>query len=444
MRHQSGPGHITAILLLALLPTHAEAQAVSVPSAAESPFLDRTAGLGLAEAIALAREREPGLQAARTDVAVARGQRQQGGLRPNPSLTVENRQEPGGTDHAFSVGVEWPLDLFRRQGRVVTADREVAVAESMAAERERVLVADVVLQYGRAAATIREAQVAADLAATIEVQAASMRSRADEGAAPRLESDLLQVEVRRLQALRDVAAGRAERAVIALKPLLGIDAGERLALREPLEALVAVHATPGFGGLPAPAASGRADVRAAMQRALVAEAQVDQARREGRFDVSLFGTYMRMDAGFPQFGFSPAGVPERVRGQFNYVSVGAVVMLPLLDRNQGRISAAQAQQIAADARRRATELAVASELAGAAARGERARQALSAYGDSTRELARRNLDVVRQTFELGRATVFDVLAEQRRYLEFEQGYTAALLEAWEAYADLSRAAGGSK
>jgi outer membrane protein, heavy metal efflux system len=444
MRHQSGPGHITAILLLALLPTHAEAQAVSLPAAAGSPFLDRTAGLGLAEAIALAREREPGLQAARTDVAVARGQRQQGGLRPNPSLTVENRQEPGGTDHAFSVGVEWPLDLFRRQGRVVTAEREVAVAESMAAERERVLVADVVLQYGRAAATIREAQVAADLAATIEVQAASMRSRADEGAAPRLESDLLQVEVRRLQALRDVAAGRAERAVIALKPLLGMDAGERLALREPLEALVAVHATPGFGGLPAPAASGRADVRAAMQRALVAEAQVDQARREGRFDVSLFGTYMRMDAGFPQFGLSPAGVPERVRGQFNYVSVGAVVMLPLLDRNQGRISAAQAEQTAADARRRATELAVASELAGAAARGERARQALSAYGDSTRELARRNLDVVRQTFELGRATVFDVLAEQRRYLEFEQGYTAALLEAWEAYADLRRAAGGSK
>jgi outer membrane protein TolC len=40
--------------------------------------------------------------------------------------------------------------------------------------------------------------------------------------------------------------------------------------------------------------------------------------------------------------------------------------------------------------------------------------------------------------------VFDVLTEQRRYLEFEQGYTAALLEAWEAYADVRRAAGESK
>jgi cobalt-zinc-cadmium efflux system outer membrane protein len=430
------------MLVVAMGWGHAGAQQPPLLSATESPWLDRAGGLGLDEAVELARAREPSLQASRADADVARGQRRQAGVRANPSLTFENRQEPGGTDHLVSVGVEWPLELLRRRGRVVTADREVTVAEAMAADRERVLVADVVLQYGRAVAAIREAQVAADLAATVEAQAASMRARADEGAAPRLESDLLQVEVRRLQAQRDLADGRAERAVIALKPLLGMAAGERLALREPLEALVAAHAPNPLQQVPD--ASTRADVGVARQRALVAEAQVDQARREGRLDVSLFGTYMRMDAGFPQLGVSPGGVPERVRGQFDYVSAGAVVMLPLLNRNQGRIAAAQAERIAADARRRAIELAAASDVAAATARAERARRALAAYGGSTRDLARRNVDVVRQTFELGRATVFDVLAEQRRYVEFEQGYTAALLEAWEAYADLRRAAGDSK
>ena len=44
--------------------------------------------------------------------------------------------------------------------------------------------------------------------------------------------------------------------------------------------------------------------------------------------------------------------------------------------------------------------------------------------------------MVRQTFELGRMTVFDVMAEQRRYLEFERAYTMTLLEAWEARAEL--------
>ena len=33
-------------------------------------------------------------------------------------------------------------------------------------------------------------------------------------------------------------------------------------------------------------------------RIRVADAQIDRARREGRFDLSLFGSYMRMDAGF--------------------------------------------------------------------------------------------------------------------------------------------------
>ena len=75
---------------------------------------------------------------------------------------------------------------------------------------------------------------------------------------------------------------------------------------------------------------------------------------------------------------------------------------------------------------------------------DRARQALVAFGETTRSLARRNLEVVSQTFELGRATVFDVLAEQRRYLEFEQAFTATLLEAWEAHADIRRAMGEQK
>ena len=66
------------------------------------------------------------------------------------------------------------------------------------------------------------------------------------------------------------------------------------------------------------------------------------------------------------------------------------------------------------------------------------------YAVGVRALASRNLDVVRQTFELGRATVFDVLTEQRRFLEIEQAYTAALREAWEARATLKRALGETR
>jgi outer membrane protein TolC len=56
-------------------------------------------------------------------------------------------------------------------------------------------------------------------------------------------------------------------------------------------------------------------------------------------------------------------------------------------------------------------------------------------------LARHNLDIVRETYQLGRATLFDVLNEQRRYLEFESGYTDALADAFAARTALQRATG---
>ena len=106
-------------------------------------YIDERAGMSLDAAVARAVAQEPSLRAVRADVEVARGLRQQAGLRPNPMLSVEHRDEPGGTDALTTVGVEWPLDLFRRSGRVRTADRSVDVAQFSAEDRERVLVADV-------------------------------------------------------------------------------------------------------------------------------------------------------------------------------------------------------------------------------------------------------------------------------------------------------------
>ena len=78
-------------------------------------FVDPANGLSLEQAIARAIEQEPSLRAARSQVEVAQGTKSQASLRPNPSVSFEWREEPGGTDHLTTVGVEWPLDLFRRE-----------------------------------------------------------------------------------------------------------------------------------------------------------------------------------------------------------------------------------------------------------------------------------------------------------------------------------------
>ena len=84
-------------------------------------------------------EQEPSLRAARSQIDVAQGMRLQASLRPNPSVSFERREEPGGTDNLTTVGVEWPLDLFRRSERIAVADREVATAQLAVADRERLL-----------------------------------------------------------------------------------------------------------------------------------------------------------------------------------------------------------------------------------------------------------------------------------------------------------------
>ena len=410
------------------------------PTGSPPSIIDVQSGLRLDDAITRAIAQEPLTRAVRADVEVSRGRLQQAGLRLNPTLSWEYRAEPGGTDHLTSAGVEWPLELFRRSARVRTAQQELEAAQLTATDRERLLAAEVRKRYGAAAAAARDVAIAAEASATVERQFVLVRSRVDTGGTPPLERDLIEVELRRLQAREQTAAGAAAVALVQLKQLIGMAPDAPMTLSETIEMLVetqSIVVTPS-------AVDARSDVRAAAAQIAVAESRVDQARSEGRIDVSVYGSYMWMDAGFPQLGFNAGGALERVRGQFNYVTGGAMLVVPLLNRNQGHVASAEAERTAATARRDAALLAARAEIASATARDQQAQRAVELFASSIRNLARRNLEVVRETYQLGRATVFDVLAEQRRYLDIERDYTDALREAWDARVALKAALGEIK
>jgi cobalt-zinc-cadmium efflux system outer membrane protein len=60
-----------------------------------------------------------------------------------------------------------------------------------------------------------------------------------------------------------------------------------------------------------------------------------------------------------------------------------------------------------------------------------------------REVAGRNLEVVRQSYRLGRLPLLEVIGEQRRYIEVESGYTEALKQVYDAAVEIERAIGGA-
>jgi cobalt-zinc-cadmium efflux system outer membrane protein len=148
-----------------------------------------------------------------------------------------------------------------------------------------------------------------------------------------------------------------------------------------------------------------------------------------------------MDAGFPQQGFAADGSLERVRGVFHYYTLGLNFTVPLLNRNQGTIAAARAGQEGAVASHEAVRLSAEAEIAAARALDARAREAVRVLAAGVQSLARQNLGIITQSYDLGRVTVFDVVAEQRRYLDLERAFTEALRTAYEARTALTRALG---
>jgi cobalt-zinc-cadmium efflux system outer membrane protein len=369
--------------LLTGVSTSAQSPGGPIPLAVR--FVDPANGLSLEQAIARAIEQEPSLRAARSQVEVAQGTKSQASLRTNPSVSFEWRDEPGGTDHLATIGVAWPLDLFRRGERIAVADHEVTVAQLSASDRERLLAAEVRARYGDALATIRELGLLDEIVAATQNQFDLLRSRVEQGASPPLERDLLDVELRRVQADRLLQIGRTETAVFELKRVLGMKADAPLTVRDTFEALVqresAVAPEVANASM---AVEQRADVREAAARIETAVAKIDRAESEGHVDVSLFGNYMRMDSGFPQRGFAPNGGLERVRGQFNYWSAGARVTIPILNRNQGDVAVARAEQTGAAAAYDATRLAAEAERRPPGLRRAREAAALGGDGAQTR------------------------------------------------------------
>jgi cobalt-zinc-cadmium efflux system outer membrane protein len=371
--------------------------------------------------VALALDRSPTLQAQRLAIARARGEAEQASLRPNPTLSTEQREEIGGADRMTSVMAAWPLELFRRGARVSAAKSQIDVATAEVAEAERQLAGEVRRRAVELLAAERRAAVTDEITVSFHDTYELLSGRVVEGASAPLLRDQAYVEWQRSEAQRPLRRADVSSAQAELRAVVGLPVEAPLAISDDLAAL---------GRRPVPASSEvRADVRQAIATVTSANATAESTRQQGRFDLSLFGGYTRMSSSFPQFGLNSAGAPTPIRGQFHNLSIGLSVALPFVNRNQGALAAAAADIKAAEFRQAATRLNADAEVAAARARDDESLAAVKVYDDGLRAAARKNLEVVRESFSLGRMTLAEVFAEQRRLLDVEMGYVDALTAA---------------
>lgn len=179
-------------------------------------------------------------------------------------------------------------------------------------------------------------------------------------------------------------------------------------------------------------ASSRPDLARLQGEVGVALAQERRLHRERLPNLDLFGGYQRTSMSFPQLGIGTSGRAEPIRGVFHQLAFGAMVSVPVRDRNQGAVAAAAAAARAAGREEAAGRLEAEGELSAARARLKAAGEAIEMYRSGLLDLARSNLAVLQQTYELGRATLAEVIAERRRVLEIELDYTSTLLAVLDA------------
>ncbi|HEU4367844.1 MAG TPA: TolC family protein [Methylomirabilota bacterium] len=388
------------------------------------------------ELVARAVADNPDLKAARADLEAARGRVRQAALRPNPMVELGG-QKALGPDNNLMVGLTVPLDLNgRRKGRVGVAEREEEVRRALLAERERRLRADVRLRAGELLAARRNLEVADDLLAINREALALVSRRVTEGAATPLEENLTLVEVGRLEASRELLGSRLEVATLGLKALVARRPEDPLTLRGDLTAAPAV---PARDGAIRQALAERPDLRAAGAEVAAAQARIRKEEAEGRWDASVNVGYQRQDFGFGLRGLTDSGATRPIQDVFHYFGGGISIMLPVRNQNQGNVAAARAETTAAERRREFMELMARQEVDAAYAQHAAAQRSLELYGRGVRDVARRNLDVVRQAYRLGRGTLLDVIAEQRRYIEIENGYTDVLKQVYDAAVEIERA-----
>ncbi|MBX7053673.1 MAG: TolC family protein, partial [Pyrinomonadaceae bacterium] len=150
--------------------------------------------------------------------------------------------------------------------------------------------------------------------------------------------------------------------------------------------------------------------------------------------------YQRMRSGFPLKGFDEAGELMPIENLMHFFTFGVTLELPVRNRNQGAIEAAAADREAARNRREFGELVVRREIATGIAKFESSAKAMVIFKFGVRDQANANLDVIRQTYELGSRNLIDYLIEQRRYIEIENEFIDLQMAVYLARVEVLRAA----
>lgn len=401
-------------------------------------YYNQQDGMALAEIVRRAFETSGDIKIARLEVERARARLRQAGLRANPTLEVEGatgRLVGSAGDRELSVGIAVPFDVYnQRQRRIDVAQAEITLREAEINARQRELANQIFVSYTEALAALRELRILEELLELDTRTVAFVQIRVNEGETAPLELNLLQTEVERLRARRQLVEGRMQAAMSRLKFFAGVPIEEPLKLREEIS-------TATLPQLPATIETGisvalrsRPEIRLAELEEQVASAGLRLVRAQARPDVTAYTRFTQGRSGFDD----PRGAYfQRDRS----LTFGVAIGLPVFNKNQGARAEAEIAIRQAQERRLFAERIIRSEIAVAFQRVAAANRAINTLETAVLPRSRENIETIRQVYSIGELKITDLIAEQRRLLDANRDLTETLTERYRAQADLFIALG---
>ncbi len=404
---------------------------LSVPSLAKArlPSPSLTADDAVREALAANRD----LQTARLAIDVARGGLLQAGRLANPELElgyVDDFAFAAEGERRGSIGFAQSFPVTARLAHEKNvASKDLAIAEAEVRDFVRTLIAEVETAFYSHRALDERIDVGRQLIEVIGNVERVTASRVEAAEASPAELGLLRIE--RLRIEQDVTRLERQReiAAAALARLLGRANPEGLRPVGELE-----PASPPGAVVAAPDA--RPDLEAARARIERADADGSLSHAEVWDDWTVAFGYEREESAIDGDGID---IAERDQ----LLGVNLRVPLPLWNRRQGRIAAAEAERQRSRHSREALALRIDEEIRAAEARVRTLRSNVAAYAQEILPEAERARDLFDRGYRQGLIGIAELLQAQRQYDESRLLYVEFLGELRLATIELEAATASS-
>ncbi|OAI54246.1 hypothetical protein AYO47_00605 [Planctomyces sp. SCGC AG-212-M04] len=410
-----GAGLMAVLLLSTAGMGHAAEPAEPVTEQAGDASL--APGLTLSQLSARAQACNPRLREALAEINVFRGRAHQALLYPNPTLSGGTMQL-GGRDSQYYGQVSQELVTKHK----LNLDNAAACREVYQSElrflRTRFELLTAVRRDYFAVLTLQRRVIVLDRLISLSselVKSGEQLERAGEGT--RGDTLLFEIEMEKAEVTRTNAIAELRAARRQLATDLGLHDDPQLVvngnlLEEPTAVLPIVEAA---GYVPR-----NADVQ-------IAEFEVDRSRYLlQRAEVQPFPN-VTVNAGYMRQVVSP----------YNMAILQVEVPVPVWNKNQGNICAAQAAVARSQQAVARTQLDISRQMADAIGRFQQSQQQVERYRDRIVPKAKEGVDIVRSGIAGGQLELVRLLQAQRALIDASLMYLTALETRWKAAAEIA-------